>query len=312
MTILIIDADPIVYRSGFAAEKFTYHVIAEDATGKPYERYFSPKDGESSSAQISQWLTQYKLTELSKAKLILPEPVGHALYLVKQELENIKQEVSSKYGKITKQYTLLSGPGNFRCKLAKQRPYKGNRDPSHKPYHYQAIRDYLSSKGAIVVSGREPDDEVSILAYESIRAGKKSVVATIDKDLDQIPGSHFDYRQKVFYEIDESSARRWFWIQCLSGDPTDNIPGCYRVGPKKAEQMIDELLEAGKRDEQIWDFVVYSYEQSTLGAGCVYTKEQAEEVALETARLVYIQKNANELWNPPGVPMGTMKGEIDD
>lgn len=310
--ILIIDADPIVYRSGFAAERFTYHVVAEDQTGKLYERYFEPKDGESTTAQISAWITQYKLKELSKDKIILPEPVSHVLYLVKQELASIKKEVEAKYGKVTKQYTLLSGPGNFRCSLAKQRPYKGNRDPSHKPYHYQAIRDYLTDKGALVVAGREADDEVSILAYQAIRNRKKVCVATIDKDLDQIPCPHFDYRQKVFYDINEQAARRWFWVQTLSGDATDNIPGCYKTGPKTAESIIDEAMEEGLDDTDIWARVVSHYTASAAISNCPYTADRAEEVALETARLVYIQKNANELWNPPGVPMGTMEGQIDD
>ncbi len=295
--ILIIDADPMVYRSGFAAQQTVQHVVAEDAGGRLTERYFR---GTEQGAQIAQWLTQYKLTELSKDKIVEPEPVNHALFLVKQEIDGIRSAVKSKLGRITEEVILLSGPGNFRCALAKQRPYKGNRDPEHKPYHYQAIRDYITEKGGTVIHGREADDEASILAWRARRARRKYVVATIDKDLDQIPGQHFDYRQKVFYDVDEATARRWFWTQTIAGDATDNIPGCPRMGPAKARDFLDAL---GTDDElAIWKAIVELYESKGL----------SEEVALETARLVYMQQNAGELWSKPGVPMGTMETGIDD
>lgn len=314
---VFVDADPIVYRSGFAAQGYAYQVVAEDQSGKLYERTFTPKDGESHSAMIGDWLTRYKLTELSRDKIVLPEPVSHVLYLVKNELAGIESAVKQRYKGKDKLHvrTFLSGPNNFRCGIAKQRPYKGNRDPLHKPFHYQAIRDYIVERGGNVIHGREADDEVSILAHVARRAGEPYIIATIDKDLDQIPGTHYDYRQKVFYEVDEHDAKRWFWVQVLAGDSTDNVPGCWKVGPSKAMHVVDKIYEEfGDNTIEMWRAVLLTYGASVAVAGCPYTAEQVWDVAVETARLVYMQQRPGELWNPPGVPMGTIETgvNIDD
>jgi len=56
---------------------------------------------------------------------------------------------------------ILSGPGNFRDSIATIKPYKGNRDPTHIPVHYSAIRQYMIDQYcAVVIHGREADDEV--------------------------------------------------------------------------------------------------------------------------------------------------------
>lgn len=312
---LIIDADPIVYRSGFAAEKTAYHFVAEDLEGKLYERYFEPDNEKTALQKATDWMKFYEMTELSREKVVLPEPVEHALYLVKQELTGIVDRVQGSYApKGATSHVLLSGPGNFREKIAKQKPYKGNRDPSHVPYHYQAIRDYMTAQwGARVISGRESDDEASILAHRALAEGVPYVIATIDKDLDQVPGLHYDYKRKVFYDVSPEEGRKVFWTQLLSGDPTDNIPGCYRMGPAKAGKIVSLLMDEDAWDaEDMWRMVVGEYKASTRYAGCPYKLEDAETVALETARLVYMQRRENELWNPPGVPMGTIEGGIDD
>lgn len=308
MIQLLIDADPMVYRNGFAAQHNVYHVVAEDASGKLFERYFR---GEAPGQQIAQWLTQYHLVQISKDVIVEPEPVDHALYLVKQEIAKIVKATKEKHGrKRVDIQVFLSGPGNFREGIAKQRPYKGNRDPEHKPVHYQAIRDYIAdAHGGIVVHGREADDEVSIRAWRADCAG--TVVATIDKDLDQIPGLHFNYQKNVFYDVSKQEAKDWFWMQCLAGDPTDNVPGAYKVGPTKAKQFVDELK--GLSEHDIWYAIERMYEATARNVGCPYTEADAKEVALETARLVYMQQKEYELWTPPGVPMGTIGGGgLDD
>ena len=60
--------------------------------------------------------------------------------------------------------------------------------------------------GAEVIDGWEADDEVGIRARQLAADGVEFCIATIDKDLDQIPGLHYDYRQHVFYDIDEEYA----------------------------------------------------------------------------------------------------------
>jgi hypothetical protein len=319
---LIIDADPIVYRAGFSAEAHDYHIVYEGPDGEVHEVYFKGKEDKkgkwkTAGAWMKEWMDDPKrggheqVEILSKEKVITPEPKDHALNIVRQEVEGIIAAVASKTGCNPQDMSItivLTGPGNFREKIAKQRPYKGNRDAAHKPYWYQAIRDYLTGRwDARVVSGREADDECSIVAWGMHNDGDNAyVVATIDKDLDQIPGLHYDYRQKVFYYVDPSNASRAFWVQALAGDATDNIPGCYKIGMTKAEAVIDKVIDScggqWPLPSEFWNVILEQYKLSKERNGCPYAEGDAREVAIETARLVYMQRRERELWTPPGEP----------
>lgn len=295
---LLIDADPIVYRVGFANETRNYGAVAEDALGNLYDGFFEPSEKKTALANLNFWLEENDLTLVDRWPVVHAGPISHVLHSVRMQVESIQAETGA-----TSTSIILSGPGNFREGVAKQRPYKGNRDPDHKPAHYQNIRDYLVSQyGARVVHGREADDEVSILARRAA-----AVVATIDKDLDQIPGEHYDYLKKVSYTVTEEEAERWFWVQALAGDMTDNIPGCYRIGGTKAAEFVDLARAKPVSDNDMWELVKFHYTLSTKVKGCPYTAEQAEAVALETARLVYMQREPWELWTPPGSPKQYMK-----
>ena len=248
MTHLLIDADPIVYRCGFAVEK----------------------DGH-------------------------VEPLAHALRAVNFQIEHIVRVVEKKYVDFDTTRLFLSGSENYRSAVATIRPYKGNRDPLHKPVHYTAIRAFLADRwGAETSSGNEADDEVSIAARKD--DGRRHIVATIDKDLDQIPGVHYDYLRKVWYVVTHHAAERFFWIQCLAGDSIDNIPGCYRIGMAKATKLVDLALTEGV---DVWQMILNTYESSMKKPGCPYTSRKPTEVALETARLVKLQEFAGQVWEAP-------------
>jgi hypothetical protein len=218
--LLIIDADPLVYRSGFAAETVSYGVVIEFPDGTLADKHFAPKDGKSANDRLKEAMLEHPDAEIvSKEKLIKAEPVSHALEIVRSSLAAISAEVAEQFNTKNLGQTLyLSGSANWRNKVATLLPYKGNRDPSHKPVHYQAIRDYLvKAHGAIVTDGIEADDAVAMQAYHlrAERDDKGFCVASIDKDLDQIPGWHYDYMKKVFYFVDAEDAARSFWQQCF-------------------------------------------------------------------------------------------------
>ncbi len=304
---LIIDGDPIVYRAGFAVERNEYHLVVEhQETGEVQELYFVPAVGNTAGAQMKEWLSgNRQWSVISKEHIVIPEPVENALEAVRTQLYSIEKECREYYGvERFKQVTLLlSGPGNYREQLATIFPYKGNRDPQHKPRWYQRIRDYLTGEwGAIVVNGREADDECSIIAHECIQAGRQDsyVIATIDKDLDQIPGEHYNYHKQVFYNQTPIAAARWFYQQCLSGDATDGIPGCYKLGAIGAARITDKCSDKQIKGRDIWPIIVEQYRKSTKKAGCPYVGRDPAAVALETARLVKLQEYPGQLWNPNG------------
>src|SRR5687768_610812 len=117
---LIIDADPIVYRSGFAAEAVHYDVVAEDAEGNLRHAHFEPQDDMTAHKRVQAWLEENKLELIDSVKDIKPEPVSHALMIVRQTLESILKEVNFKDK--DQYHLLLSGPGNYRERIATFRP----------------------------------------------------------------------------------------------------------------------------------------------------------------------------------------------
>lgn len=323
----------MVYRAGFAVESNEYHVVYErhsedsdeDARG-PYEMHFTPKDGHTAGAQLRDWLAaDHEIVVIDKEHIVHYEPVENALEAVRTQLHSIEKECREYFGveQFSRTTILLSGPGNYRDRIATVAPYKGNRDPDHKPHWYQQIRNYLTSEwGARVVTGREADDECSIIGWQHIHQGDPDgyVIATIDKDLDQIPGWHYNYHKQVFYKQSADDAERFFWEQCLSGDATDGIPGCTKVGTVGAKRLIDDWIVAASRDkprdrqsvqEYIWAQIVYEYSKSRDKKGCPYVGRDPAAVALEMARLVYLQHHEGELWVPPGEPKELLEDYID-
>ena len=92
----------------------------------------------------------------------------------------------------------LTGKNNFRTEKAVTAPYKGNRK-SEKPHHYGLLRDYLQySWSAYLTDGIEADDMLAIRATE---LGDDSVIVTLDKDLDQVAGWHYNFVKKDKYYI---------------------------------------------------------------------------------------------------------------
>jgi len=322
MIKLIIDGDPMVYRSGFAAQSAVYEIVYENEAGIG-EFKFDRTDGHTALANFKEWKTaNADCVILQETKTVRAEPVSHALQLVKRAIVDIEGEIYDKFkGEINTQ-VILSGPGNYRESIATIRPYKGNRDPSHIPVHYNSIRQYMIDQYcAQVIHGREADDEVSIRGWQHWRATKGVtsrdgeglyVVATIDKDLDQIPGWHFDYMKKVFYFVTEEQAEKALWRQILCGDITDNIPGCWRMGPVRAAELVDGMFELQVEPKHMWEAVIEEYQFSKLKPGCPYMHLDSQEVAIETAHLVYMQRQPGQLWAPPGVPFGYVKGAPDD
>jgi hypothetical protein len=332
---LIIDADPIVYRCGFAAERSDYHLVVESPGGEISELHFTPNAKKHAGAQMRDWVKKHPKWEiLDKQRDVHPDSKEQALADTRTQLQSIEKECRRHYGvdgfdNIT---IILSGPGNYRERLATIFPYKGNRDPEHKPYWYQTIRDYLTNEwGAYVVHGREADDECSILArrHRAATAGTDSAsvpirrspitlgvaggsgycVATIDKDLDQIPGAHYNYLKQVFYAQSEAESEQFFYQQCLSGDLTDGVPGCWKIGETRAAEHIRRVW--GHSKGILWESIIREYAHSQKVAGCPYVGRDPAAVALETARLVYLQQQEGELWIPDGPPHLQLEADSD-
>lgn len=130
----------------------------------------------------------------------------------------------------------------FRHKLATIRPYKGKR--SHlKPISYGALYDHLIAEwGAIAVdAGIEADDQVCIDAYDASKGGIKHTIVHIDKDLDQIPGTHYNFKTRALYEVGKVEAAYNLYTQVIVGDDADNIQGIPSKGKVAAKNTLSNL-----------------------------------------------------------------------
>lgn len=174
----------------------------------------------------------------------------------------------------------LTGQNNFRFDVAKSYEYKGNRKVSDKPVYLSLAREYLTSKyGAITSYGEEADD---LLAKHAASLDYNCVIASVDKDMMQIPCWHFNFTKNEWKHVNPYEGLKFFYTQILTGDTADNIVGLYRVGPKKAEAM----LQGCTTEEEMWEAVVKAY------------GEDVERV-LENARLLWLRRYDNQMWEPP-------------
>jgi len=170
----------------------------------------------------------------------------------------------------------LTGKGNFRDEYAVTAPYKGNRK-SEKPTHFHLLREYLTlSWGAYVAEGMEADDWLAIKATE---LGEDSVIVTLDKDLDQVEGWHYNFVKKNKYFIDKAQGLLNFYTQFLVGDSVDNIKGAKGIGPKKAHKLLVD-----KSEKEMWEVIV---------------EHLGEERAIENGHLLYMLRTPTDSFTPP-------------
>lgn len=267
------DADLLIYRAGFAAEKSVYYVPHGDG----FTRCESKKEA------VAHCESDGIDPKTIESERVL-EPVENALYncksMVKRTMEALQTDDIILY---------LSGPTNFREGIATIRPYKGNRDPEHKPSHGPAIKEYLHKKYDVVVSeDEEADDVVSYSHYRMwLEDEHSTVIASTDKDLDMVPGLHYNFIKEESYYVTPEEGMKWFYTQLLMGDATDNIPGIPKVGKVKAARFLEDAHTEAE---------CYAVAKSLYEAA--YPDNPA--VALvENAQLLWMRLEPNQWWRAP-------------
>ena len=165
----------------------------------------------------------------------------------------------------------LTGGGNFRKALDPN--YKANRTQP-KPKWLQLCREEIifHYKG-IVVDGYEADDAIGIYSRPD------TVCVSIDKDLRQIPGWHYNFVKGILDEVDPYEAEYNFYRQFLIGDRSDNIVGVKGIGEKKAETIL-----FGLSPEEMFDKVRGLYD--------------SDERFHLNGMLLHIFRKENDVWLP--------------
>jgi len=164
----------------------------------------------------------------------------------------------------------LTGKNNFRYTIYPE--YKAHR-PKEKPFWLEKCRQYLiATFNAEVVDGQEADDALGIAQTED------TIICSIDKDLLMIPGRHYNFVKDEFQEVTNDSGMRHFYMQCLTGDRSDNIKGIEQIGPKKAEKILAGCVT----EQELFNAVREAYSN--------------DEEFLMNGRVLWIRRKENEDW----------------
>lgn len=252
-SVALIDGDVLVYRCGFSADSQVLRDLREQVR-----------------AEYPDW-SDREVKDNAYLRLQDVDYVAFALGNTRTTIESIIEGRES--------YRIfLTGPGNFREKIATILPYKGNRDPSHKPKYYKEVKDYLINVWkAEVIEGMEADDMMGITQWAA--RDKSTVICTIDKDMLMIPGYHYNLNSKEQKWVDLDEANKMFFWQMLVGDSTDNIPGIKGMGVVRSSNLLDPLHgDANAMKEAVWPYYVKQY------------GDAASDAWNEVAQLLFIKR----------------------
>lgn len=278
---VLIDGDIVVFRCGFAAEymmwylkignstqEFRYKREAVDELDKQLPGIHSRKEGE-----------DYELW--SERQL---EPVSHAYQNVRTLVEKI-QTATDVDDFDTAMFLSPDSGGNFRYDIATTRPYKGNRDTAHRPTYEKDIRAFIIENWDTQVAiGEEADD---LLGIAQTADPEGTIIATIDKDLNQIPGLKYNFVEDRIYNITPEQAIYNFHIQLMSGDMTDNIPGLPGIGPGKAAKALHGITDPMEQLAEVWR--MYQIHSGV---------KDPWEYLCEQGQLLWIRRFPNTGWEP--------------
>jgi 5'-3' exonuclease, N-terminal resolvase-like domain len=203
----------------------------------------------------------------------------------------------------------IGGSDNFRYKIYPE--YKANRT-KEKPHYLEACREMLVTQyKATVVNGAETDDALGIA---QTKYDGNSRICSLDKDLLQVPGYHFNWVTGVMRHISPLDGLRAFYKQIILGDRTDNIPGydgkLRSECPKfigKLQEPIDEMTDEVDMYEYVCD-VYANYEIEQEMPGEFVTWEWHHDKLHRNAQLLYILKEEDKFWQPPN----GLKEELED
>jgi DNA polymerase-1 len=157
----------------------------------------------------------------------------------------------------------LTGPDNFRKTIDPE--YKANRT-EEPPQYLNDCKEYLILEHkAEIEESLEADDLLAINQSE------ETIIASLDKDLLQIPGRHYQWeirgtshgkqwtKEAAFYDVEELEGLRSFYVSSLVGDRSDNIFGVEGLGKVKAAKALQHC----ESEQELFDTCRTLYKDDT-------------------------------------------------
>lgn len=280
----LVDGDIIVFRCAFAAERNEWHLhVPKDDFKGVFE--YKREAQEELDKRLPGIHSRVEGEDYRLFPEMRLEPLSHALQNVKVTMKKIAD--ANGLNEFDIKVFLSSGPC-FRHRVATTRPYKGNRDEKRRPTYEKEVRQYIIEQyDTYIAEDEEADDLLGIWATK--HGYNDTIMITIDKDLDQIPGLKYNFMHDIGYEVSENQAWYNFCIQLLTGDATDDIPGLPKIGPGKAKKALHGLEDD---PNAMMEEVVRMYQ---IHSG----KEDWHSYLKEQGQLVYIRRREGEMWEPP-------------
>lgn len=287
---VIVDADMVRYQIGCVCDKDRFLAMDDDKT----------IGIASTRTELKELVGEEVYANCKIKRQVAADPVENALHSCKLVLENIRNNTNAR-----KMELYLGVSENYRKDISKLLPYKGNRVTKRKfeemkatgkwpyyfeqypkkygmgrPTHFDALTKYMIERyDAVEIDGIEVDDYLSIeqtRAWEWARdkmnpeeALKRNglVLASIDKDLMQVPGVFFDFRPEDKRKagvpdwefITPKQAKLNLWSQAVSGDMTDNIYGIEGVSKEGAEKKLIQAITASIKELNFSDWRYQQY-----------------------------------------------------
>ena len=262
--LALIDGDMIAYACASAADGSKWRVILPKFGHQDFKY---KKDAVAWIKELPQDVGEKVHIE----QVYEPDPIEWALHSVNEMLISILQTLN------TNQYRIFISDNkhnNFRYKVYPE--YKANRKDTRIPEHLNACKEHLHKKWkATLAAGMEADDALGIMQYEDYSKAMsyvinkadlplvknpwtKTVICTRDKDLNMIPGWHYDWYKDEKFWVSELEAIRLFYIQMITGDRTDNIEGLSEKKPKKRTYKTKPIEEMEDENEMA-DYVLCGY-----------------------------------------------------
>lgn len=193
-----------------------------------------------------------------------------------------------------------SAENNFRYKIYPE--YKANRKTLPRPKHLEGIKEHLILRwGARIALGMEADDALGISQDKRFRGYfvGNSIICSIDKDLQQIPGNHYNFVKKETTFVTPEDAFRYFYRQILTGDTADNIKGAKGIGPVKADKIL-KSVGPGERGLARGIFETYCKAFGITSSSSLEAREEIRKYIEKIGQVLKIRQTEDEpLWHFP-------------
>lgn len=197
---------------------------------------------------IKNWFYEGKTKEWM-SKTIVSKSIDR-LTQMSYNLYDVIEETGIELGEV--EYYLTACKNSIRKQIYPE--YKANREKKTIDLWVTKVRKSLLESGFAVTHDQfEADD---LIHDRAIELGEHNcLILSLDKDLKQIPGIHFNYyepktesqgnafikKEYIGLElVTKDEANYIFWLSMLTGDMTDNIKGCKGIGIVKGKKILEE------------------------------------------------------------------------